>query len=106
MTSTKGNGVVHFEFYRRDARDVRLVGDFTGWEDRPLAMQDAGDGWWRLAARFDQGEYRFCYRADGQSFPDYAAHGIEMTDYGIHSVLVVSEHPQATGTPADAIQAA
>jgi 1,4-alpha-glucan branching enzyme len=106
MTSMMGNGVVCFEFFRRDTCDVRLVGDFTGWNARPLVMHTNGDGWWKLAVRLSGGEYRFCYRADGQDYPDYAAHGIEMNPDGVRSVLVVPAQTEANRTPADAARAA
>lgn len=89
MTSIGTNGVIEFEFFRRDVPDVQLVGDFTDWDDRPLAMQPAGDGWWRASACLPCGEYRFHYRAGGESFADYAAYGVEMTEVGTTSVLRV-----------------
>jgi hypothetical protein len=52
-------------------------------------MTPDGHGWWTAAARFDAGEYRFGYRADGTWFPDYASNGIEYTKLGCRSVLVI-----------------
>lgn len=92
MTSIGNNGVVEFEFFRRGVPDVQLVGDFTDWDDRPLAMQSVGDGWWKASASLPCGEYRFHYRAGGESFADYAAYGVEMTESGTHSVLRVPKH--------------
>ena len=52
-------------------------------------MRPQGDGWWRATTRLGAGEYRFRYEADGEPYPDYASHGIEMDKTGIKSVLVV-----------------
>jgi 1,4-alpha-glucan branching enzyme len=91
MTSVDKDGTVEFWFYRRDVRDVRVVGDFAGWSARSLEMAGKGDGWWRLTGMLAAGEYRFRYVADGQCFPDYASNGIEMGDLGVNSVLIVPE---------------
>lgn len=96
MTSIKDNGVVEFEFFRSGVRNVQLIGDFTGWDNNPLAMTPVGNGWWKATAKLASGEYRFRYFADGQWYTDYASYGIEMTEHGMNSVLVVqNRQPQA-----------
>jgi 1,4-alpha-glucan branching enzyme len=90
MTNIREDGIVEFRFYRPDARDVTIAGDFNGWsDDAGLTMRPDGQGWWTATARFDAGEYRFGYRADGNWFPDYASNGIEFTEAGVRSMLVV-----------------
>ena len=91
MTSVSNNGTVEFWFYRRDVRQVRIVGDFADWRGGSLDMSGDGDGWWRLSAKIASGEYRFRYVADGQWYADYASNGIEMGELGVTSVLVVPE---------------
>jgi len=101
MTSVDKDGTVEFWFYRRDVREVRVLGDFAGWRAGSLEMAGEGDGWWRLTATLAAGEYRFRYVADGQWYPDYASNGIEMGDLGVNSVLVVPEpavHPHRTNS--------
>ena len=100
MTSVNRDGAVEFWFYRRDVREVRVVGDFDAGPGDNLRMACEGDGWWRLTATLAAGEYRFRYVADGQWYADYASNGIEMGDLGVDSVLIVPEpaaHPGRTG---------
>jgi 1,4-alpha-glucan branching enzyme len=99
MTSIRDNGEVEFEFFRAEASRVLLCGDFTNWQDRAVPMRPIGRGWWKVTAKLAGGEYRFRYCADGQWFTDYAAYGIETTDDGINSVLVVP-HRRAEIKPA------
>jgi 1,4-alpha-glucan branching enzyme len=83
------DGSVTFRFFRPEAADVKLAGDFTGWSNQAVPMSSAGDGWWTLQQTLGKGEYRFRYLADGKWFTDYASYGIEATKAGWNSVLVV-----------------
>jgi 1,4-alpha-glucan branching enzyme len=87
MTSIRDDGQVEFRFFRRNVDRVCLVGDFNGSNNQPMAMDSSGDGWWTALMRFDAGEYRFRYLADGQWFNDYAAYGLEVTSAGLHSIV-------------------
>lgn len=77
MTTITGSGRVEFSFFRRQAKDVQVVGDFNN-EAGPLSMKQTSDGWWIAVADLGPGEYRFRYIADGQLFADYASHGVEL----------------------------
>lgn len=90
MVSIREDGRIEFKFYRPNASDVRVAGDFDKWAGR-TPMRNAGKGWWILDAELPPGEYRFCYRADGQQYADYAAFGVEATGKGWNSVLIVPE---------------
>ncbi len=90
MINIREDGRVEFKFYRPGASDVRLAGDFDKWTGQN-AMRNAGKGWWILDAELPPGEYRFRYHADGQWFADYAAFGVEMSQTGWNSVLIVPE---------------
>ncbi|HRK31653.1 MAG TPA: glycogen-binding domain-containing protein [Tepidisphaeraceae bacterium] len=90
MVNIREDGRIEFKFYRPNASDVRVAGDFDKWAGR-TAMRSAGRGWWILDAELPPGEYRFCYRADGQKYADYAAFGVEATVDGWNSVLIVPE---------------
>jgi 1,4-alpha-glucan branching enzyme len=98
MTSVGRDGTVDFWFYRRDVHHVRVVGDFAGWTGGSMEMSSDGNGWWRLSAKLSSGEYRFRYAADGQWYPDYASNGIEPSEFGVNSVLIVpGRNVSATG---------
>ena len=45
----------------------------------------------RAEARFEPGEYRFKYVADGVWYTDYASNGIEPCKNGGNSILVIPE---------------
>ena len=98
MTNVNQDGTVTFNFYRPEASAVKIVGDFTDWNAAPIDMTSAGDGWWTLGKTFSGGEYRFRYVVDGQTYPDYASHGIEATKTGWQSVLVVPKSAKAATT--------
>ena len=91
MTSVRANGEVEFRFFRAGAREVRLAADFTGWQEKAVAMREEGSGWWSARVRLEAGEYRFRYVADGQWFTDFASHGVELKKQIWNSVLVVPE---------------
>ena len=92
MTTIGQDGCVEFWFFRRDAHDVRIVGDFDASGETGVAMAGGADGWWRAKVPLAAGEYRFRYVADGVWYTDYASNGIEVSKVGVNSVLVV---PQA-----------
>lgn len=54
---------VRFVLYRPDATEVRLAGDFTGWQARlPLVRQT--DGSWRAEIQLPPGEYEYAFVVD------------------------------------------
>jgi 1,4-alpha-glucan branching enzyme len=89
MTSVKSNGVVEFRFFRANASDVAVAGDFTKWQENAIPMQHEGNGWWVARVSFEPGEYRFRYVADGTWFTDFASHGVELKKQVWNSVLLV-----------------
>lgn len=93
------DGTVEFEFYRPEAKQMFVAGDFNGWRETGLAMKKGADGRWRCRLRLAPGVYHFRYVGDGQWFNDYAAFGIDIGPYGINSVLKV-DPPALTATSA------
>lgn len=91
MTSITRDGSIEFRFFRAKARQVNVVGDFNQWSRTSTAMRPLGDGWWAATLRFESGDYRFRYFADGEWYTDYASNGIEKDKWGTNSVLVVPE---------------
>ena len=76
-----------FRFYRPDAANVYLVGDFNDWQAGRTAMAQRSDGDWVAKIRLPAGEFKFRYCADGQWFTDYAAFGVEPGRFGMNSVV-------------------
>jgi 1,4-alpha-glucan branching enzyme len=91
MTSVRNNGEVEFRFFRANASQVRLAGDFTQWQANAIAMRPEGNGWWVAKVRLDAGEYRFRYVADGHWYTDFASHGVELQKQVWNSVLLVRQ---------------
>jgi 1,4-alpha-glucan branching enzyme len=80
---------VSFRFFRPDAQEVHVVGDFEGWLDGRMPMQRGDDGHWELDVEMPSGVFRFQYHADNQRFADYAAFGVAPGETGMDSVLRV-----------------
>jgi len=100
MTIVRQDGSVEFRFFRPEARDVRVAGDFNGWSGEALVMKPAGNGWWSVRTLLGSGEYRFRYVADGRWFTDYASNGVEFAKLGLNSLLIVPKQQRANTTPA------
>ena len=86
---------VEFEFFRPQAREVYVVGDFNDWQQDRTPMERLADGHWRVRLSLPGGVFRFRYHADGEWFTDYAAFGIEPGPAGIDSVVLVPEQQRA-----------
>lgn len=77
MVSHHDDGSVEFAFYRPQAAQVNLAGDFNDWQSDVHAMRRDNGGWWRIRLALGPGEYRFKYLVDGTSWEaDYAAFGV------------------------------
>ncbi len=98
MTALGKDGRVEFRFYRPEASEARLAGDFNGWgHDWP--MQRDAQGWWVAKVALEPGEYRFRYVADGTWYTDFASNGVEAGKFGMNSVLVVRKSSAARARP-------
>jgi len=82
---------VEFSFYRPQAKQVFLAGDFNDWRDNELSMCRTRDGYWIAKIKLSAGEFRFRYCADGEWFADYAAFGIEPGQFGMDSIVRVPQ---------------
>ena len=102
---TLNKDVVEFQFYRPEAQQVHLVGDFNNWQ-RDLLMQRGDDGYWRVQLALPAGEFRFRYCADGAWFTDFAAFGVEPGGFGLDSVVRVPTVPLQVALPNETSQIA
>jgi 1,4-alpha-glucan branching enzyme len=101
MTIVRQDGSVEFRFFRPEARDVRVAGDFNGWSGDALHMKPAGNGWWTARMVLGSGEYRFRYVADGRWFTDYASNGVEFAKLGLNGLLIVPKPQRTTTSPSN-----
>jgi 1,4-alpha-glucan branching enzyme len=96
---------VEFVFYRPQARQVHLVGEFNGWRENELPMSRTKDGYWQARMRLPVGEFRFRYCADGEWFADYAAFGVEPGRFGMDSIVRVPQQPLELARSPEAVAA-
>jgi len=82
-----------FRFYRPDATNVYIAGDFNDWRQDHIAMTRRSDGEWFAKIRLPAGEFKFRYCADGQWFTDYAAFGVQPGRFGMDSIVRVVHQP-------------
>ncbi|MBL8763444.1 MAG: hypothetical protein JNM07_04160 [Phycisphaerae bacterium] len=83
MVSLTDDGKYEFRVYLPHAARVELVGDFTDWKRGRVPLRRERDGWWRLTLPISSGEHQFSYLVDDALYlPDYAAHGVELNNYG------------------------
>lgn len=90
---TVNRSFVEFRFLRPGAKQVHLVGDFTGWRPGELPMHRTAQGYWSARVQLPGGCFRFRYCADGQWFTDFAAFGIEPGPYGPVGIVYVPSRP-------------
>ena len=55
------------------ARDVKLCGSFTNWEQGAIVMNRAKSGEWQAQVSLEPGEYEYKFWADGVWYNDPAA---------------------------------
>lgn len=83
MVSNSPDGTCGFRVYLPHAAKVELLGTFTDWRERRIAMTRRHPGWWEAAVAIDAGEHEFCYLVDNSVWlADYAAHGVKLNSYG------------------------
>lgn len=81
---------VSFSFECRVADSVKLVGDFTGWETRPIEMMHSADGFWFTVVPLPPGSYQYQFLADGQWRNDPQASRQARNTFGtVNSVIDV-----------------
>ena len=63
---------VTFKLVAQEAKMVSLVGDFTSWEEVPVAMRKSKDGVWSKTVTLEPGTYEYRLVVDGrwQDDPD------------------------------------
>jgi 1,4-alpha-glucan branching enzyme len=57
---------ITFSFRAPEAQSVQLAGDFTDWEQSPVALQKAKNGVWKKTMTLPPGTYEYRLLVDGQ----------------------------------------
>jgi 1,4-alpha-glucan branching enzyme len=63
---------VIFSFLAPTAQSVQLAGDFTGWQQEPVALKKSKDGLWKTTVSLSAGRYEYRFLVDGQWCDDPA----------------------------------
>lgn len=71
-----------FRVFFPHAAGVSLVGTFTQWSRRPVAMTRQFPGWWVATVPVPAGSHAFAYNVDGVQVADFAAEGVEQDAAG------------------------
>lgn len=83
MVTIHDNGTAEFAVFAPHASAVDIVGGFTNWQEQPVRMTRATDGWWSATIELKPGDHEFQYRVnDREWIPDYAAGGIKRSPFG------------------------
>lgn len=71
-TAVKKNGATgskkkeSFTYFAPSAENVSLVGDFTSWEEEPIALKKAKDGTWTATIPLPPGMHEYRFKVDGE----------------------------------------
>lgn len=99
MVSIDGDWA-EFTFFRPQAQQVFIAGDFNDWREGEFTMSPMGDGYWTARMRMPAGVFKFRYCADGAWYTDFAAFGVEPGRFGLDSVIRVEPRTLTLPTPA------
>ena len=57
---------ITFSYLAPGAQSVQLAGDFTGWEQSPVALRKAKDGVWKKTLALPPGDHEYRLLVDGK----------------------------------------
>ncbi len=66
MSSTEKLIPQEFTLRAPGASNVALVGDFTHWQERPIALKPVGGGLWKARVSLAPGTYHYRFLVDGE----------------------------------------
>ena len=82
---------VHFYYQNRQAKSVRLIGDFNDWDANAHPMSQRPDGWWFIELPLTHGHHPYLFLVDGEPVLDPNASGtVEINPTSKVSVMAVS----------------
>ena len=79
---------VNFVCVAPGAREVKLVGDFNGWDGEVTPMWRQPDGAWLAQIPLHHGHHQYVFLVDGKTVLDPKAHGIARNHRGDKVSLV------------------
>jgi 1,4-alpha-glucan branching enzyme len=73
---------VEFSLDAPEATTVLLAGDFTGWQQKPLAFTRQKTGIWKLSVVLPSGAYQYRFLVDGQWQNDSSCNARCLNEFG------------------------
>ena len=70
------------------AATVKLVGDFTDWDQRALALRPCGSGIWQITVKLPPGRYAYRFIVDGEWCDDPECEQCEVNPFGTHNAVI------------------
>ena len=61
---------VTFTILAPEARSVKVVGEFSDWQHRPVELKKLKSGQWKATLSLEEGKYQYRYLVDGQWHDD------------------------------------
>ena len=55
-----------FSYFDPSAENVMVAGDFTDWDQNPIALKKQKDGNWKTTVPLDPGEHQYRFLVDGR----------------------------------------
>jgi 1,4-alpha-glucan branching enzyme len=55
-----------FTYFDPSAENVMVAGDFTDWDQNPIALKKQKDGSWKATVPLDPGEHQYRFLVDGR----------------------------------------
>jgi 1,4-alpha-glucan branching enzyme len=81
-----------FLFFNPDAKQVFLAGEFNKWQPNVTAMENTGDGMWRVNVALAPGRYEYRLLVDGIWQEDPMAERFVTNPFGgLNSVAIVAQ---------------
>ena len=77
----------NFRYTAPDAVSVLLVGDFTEWQQKAIALEKGKDGVWTTAVKLPPGKHHYLFIVDGAWCEDPGCNVREPNPYGGHDMV-------------------
>jgi 1,4-alpha-glucan branching enzyme len=76
-----------FSYTAPNAMSVLLVGDFTEWQQKAIAMEKGGNGVWTTSLKLPSGTHHYLFIVDGEWCDDPACTVRAPNPYGGHDMV-------------------
>jgi 1,4-alpha-glucan branching enzyme len=82
---------VTFSYLAPEAQKVMLAGDFTGWDQAPLAMKKDKSGLWKKVVSLPAGRFEYRLLVDGEWRDDPQCPHRQPNQFGTQNCVCVVE---------------